>query len=80
VTPFAVEAGQIFEVVWVGLLAGVAITAAYSFVVLGTGGYAEARRAGRGGAAIGWAVVAFVAFAAFVAGVVYGVHIMLTKG
>ena len=34
---FAVEVGQIFEVIWVGLVAGVGITTAYSFVVLGTG-------------------------------------------
>ena len=74
-----IDGGQLFQVVWVGLLAGVAITAAYSFVVLGTGGYAEARRAGRGGAAFGWAVVAVVAFAVFALGLAYGVHIMLNK-
>ena len=75
----AVDAGELFQVVWVGLLAGVGITAAYSFVVLGSGGYAEARRAGRGGAAFGWAVVAVVAFAVFALGLAYGVHIMLNK-
>ena len=78
-TVLAVDAGQLFQVVWVGLLAGVGITGAYSFVVLGTGSYAEARRAGRGGAAFGWAVVAIVAFAVFVLGLVYGVSIMLNK-
>jgi hypothetical protein len=76
---FAVDAGELFQVVWVGLLAGVGITGAYSFVVLGTGSYAEARRAGRGGAAFGWAVVAIVAFAVFVLGLVYGVSVMLNK-
>ena len=69
--------GNVFEVVWVGLLAGVGITAAYSFVVLGSGQYAEARRAGHSG--IGWAAVALLAFLVFVGGVVYGVHIMLSK-
>ena len=49
-----VEVGQIFEVIWVSLVAGVGITMAYSFVVLGTGRSAEARRAGRGGAAIAY--------------------------
>jgi hypothetical protein len=71
--------GDIFEIVWVGLLAGVGITGAYSFVVLGSGNYSEARRAHERGAAVGWAAVAVVAFLVFVVGVVYGVHIMLSK-
>jgi hypothetical protein len=75
----AVDAGELFQVIWVGLLAGVGITGAYSFVVLGSGGYAEARRAGRGGAAFGWAVVAIVAFAVFALGLAYGVSVMLNK-
>jgi hypothetical protein len=33
----AVEIGQLFEVVWVSIVAGVGVTTAYSFVVLGTG-------------------------------------------
>jgi hypothetical protein len=72
-----VELGQIFEVIWVGLLAGVGITTAYSFVVLGSGGYAEARRTGRRG--IGWAALAVLAFVIFIAGMVVGVKIMLSK-
>jgi hypothetical protein len=66
---------DILEVVWVGLLAGVGITTAYSFVVLGTG---EARRA-EGAAAVGWAVLAVIALLVFAGGVIYGVHIMLSK-
>ena len=74
---FAVEVGQIFEVIWVGLLAGVGITTAYSFVVLGSGSYAEARRAGRSG--IGWAALTAIALAIFFAGMVFGVKTMLSK-
>ena len=66
-----------FEVVWVGLLAGVGITTAYSFVVLGTGGYAEARRTGRRG--YGWAALGLFAFIVFIAGMVFGVQTMLSK-
>jgi hypothetical protein len=77
VTVLAVEIGKLVDVIWVGLVAGVGITAAYSFVVLGTGGYAEARRAGRGG--FGWAALAVIALSVFVAGVVLGVKIMLSK-
>jgi len=75
----AVDAGQLAQVVWVSLLAGVGITAAYSFVVLGSARSAEARRAGNSGAATGYAVLAAVMLCVFAGGVVYGVHIMLSK-
>jgi hypothetical protein len=75
----AVEAGDIFEVIWVSIVAGVFVTVAYSLVVVGTARSAEARRGGRGSAALGYATLAVIAFAAFAATVVYGVHIMLTK-
>jgi hypothetical protein len=74
----AVKAGDIFEVVWVSLVAGVFVTAAFSFVVLGSARSAEARRSGQRSALL-WEGVAVVAFAAFAAAVVFGVHTMLTK-
>jgi hypothetical protein len=75
----AVDAGQLLDVVWVSLLAGVGITTAYSFVVLGSGRSAEARRAGRSGAALGYAALAVVMLCVFAGAVVYGVHVMLSK-
>jgi hypothetical protein len=75
----AVEAGDIFEVIWVSLIAGVFVTVAYSLVVLGSARSAEARRNGAGTAATVWAGVAVLAFAAFAAAVVFGVHTMLSK-
>jgi hypothetical protein len=74
-----VEVGQIFEVIWVSLVAGVGLTAAYSFVVLGTGRSAEARRTGRGGVALVYGAVALAALAVCAAMVVLGVQIMLSK-
>jgi hypothetical protein len=74
-----VDAGQLFEVVWVSLLAGVGITAAYSFVVLGGARSVQARRAGNSSASIGYAALAVVMFLLFAAAVVFGVHIMLSK-
>ena len=76
---FAAEAGQIVEVIWVGLIAGVGITAAFSFAVLGMAGSAEARRAGRRGAVLGYGALAMLSLAVFAGGVVLGVHIMLSK-
>ena len=75
----AVEAGDILEVIWVSLIAGVFVSVAYSCVVLGSARSAEARRNGHGTAVLVWGGVAVLAFALFAAAVVYGVHIMLAK-
>jgi hypothetical protein len=70
---------DIWNVVWVSLLAGIGITAAYSFVVVGWGRSAEARRAGSVGAAVAYAALAILFLAIFAAGVALAVKIMLTK-
>jgi hypothetical protein len=74
-----VELGQIVEVIWVSILAGVGITAAYSFVVLGMGRSAAARRAGNTGAAIGYGALAALFLIVFVGGFALAVEIMLSK-
>jgi hypothetical protein len=79
VIPAAVEIGQLVEVIWVSVLAGVGITTAYSFVVLGTGKSAEARRTGRRGAALGYAGLAALFLLLFAAAVVFAVQVMLRK-
>jgi uncharacterized membrane protein YjgN (DUF898 family) len=75
----ALEAGDIVEVIWVSLLAGIVVTISYSLVIFGGARWAEARRAGTSAAAIAWAGLAVLAFAAFAGTVVFGVHIMLAK-
>jgi tetrahydromethanopterin S-methyltransferase subunit D len=74
-----VEVSHLFEVVWVSLAAGVFVTAAFSFVVLGSARSAEARRTGRGAASIAFAALALLAFLAFAAVVVFGVNVMVSK-
>jgi hypothetical protein len=75
----AVEAGDILEVIWVSLVAGVFVSSAFSVVVLGSARSAEARRGGNGTSALVWGALAILAFAAFAAAVAFGVHIMLSK-
>ena len=75
----AVNVGDLVEVVWVSVLAGVGVTLTFSLVVLGSGRSEQARRTGRDGAAIAYATLAGVAFLVFVAGLVAGVNIMLAK-
>jgi hypothetical protein len=74
-----VKAGDIFEVVWVSLLAAIIVSTAYSFVVLGMARSADAARRGDGTVALAYAGLAVVAFTVFAATVVMGVNIMLSK-
>jgi hypothetical protein len=78
-TVFAVDGHLLWQVVWVSLVAGVGISALFSFVIVGAARAGDARRAGHGGAAVGWAVLAVVAFALFAVGVVLGVQAMVQK-
>ena len=75
-----VKAGDIVEVVCVSLAAAVIVSTTYSFVVLGMARSADAARRGDGTVALAYAGLAVVAFAVFVATVVIGVNIMLSKG
>jgi hypothetical protein len=75
----AIDVGQIAQVIWVSVLAGVGITAAYSLVVLGSARSLQSRRSGQSGAAIAYAGLAVLIFCLFAAAVAYGVHIMLSK-
>ena len=80
-TPFAaVEVSELLDVVWVSLLAGVTVTALFSFVVLASGKSSEARRSGRASAATAYVSLAALAFVLFAALVVFGVNVMLSKG
>jgi hypothetical protein len=72
--------GDILEVIVVSLVAGIGITAAYSFVVLGVGRSAEARRSGEGGTAVAFGALAAFFLIVFLGGFVFAIEIMLTKG
>jgi len=75
-----VQLSHLLEVVWVSIVAGIFVTVAFSFVVLGGARSSDARRAGHGGAALVFAGLAVVAFLAFAAAVAFGVNVMLSKG
>jgi hypothetical protein len=76
---FAVDGHLIWQVVYVSLLAGLAISALFSFVILGAVRAGDARRAGRGSAAVAYAALGLVAFVLFAVGVVLGVQAMVQK-
>ena len=76
---FAVDTHLLWQVIWVSLVAGVGISTLFSIVIAGGVRAADARRAGDGSAAFGYALLAVVAFLLFAAGVAFGVHVMVTK-
>jgi hypothetical protein len=78
-TVFAVDGHLLWQVVWVSLVAGLGISLLFSFVILGAARAGEARRAGRGGAAIAYAALGLTAFVLFAVGVVLGVQAMVEK-
>jgi hypothetical protein len=78
-TVFAVDTHLLWQVVRVSVLAGIGISALFSFVILGTARAGEARRSGRDGAALVYAALAALTFAVFAVGVVLGVQAMVTK-
>jgi hypothetical protein len=75
----AIDTGALIQVVWASLLAGIGVTLTFSLVVLGSTRSAAARRRGSDGAALAYGVLAALALGAFVAGVIFGLIIMLSK-
>ena len=75
----AVEFNQLLDVIWISLVAGIVVTAAFGFVVRESARSAEARRAGESGSAALHATLAVLFFVAFAAFVVVGLVIMLRK-
>jgi len=71
--------GQLVQVVWVSVVAGVGITTAYALVVLGSARSVQARRAGDTAGAVRHGALAVLMFLLFAAAVIIGVHIMLSK-
>jgi hypothetical protein len=75
----AIDVGQLAQLVWVSLLAGIGITIVYALVVRGSARSLQARRTGDTGSAVRHGAVAIVLFCIFAAAVVLGVHVMLSK-
>jgi hypothetical protein len=71
-----VDWDAILQVIWVSLLAGVGVTAAYGFALLGTVRALESGRAGHGAGAVAYAVVGVLGFAVVVGAIVFGILIL----
>jgi hypothetical protein len=71
-----VDWDALLQVIWVSLLAGVGVTAAWGFALLGTTRALESGRDGRAGGVVAYAVVAVIGLATVVAAVVFGIVIL----
>ena len=70
---------DILQLIGVSLVAGIGITGSYSFVVLGVGRSAEARRSGSSRACVAYGAMAAFFLLVFAVAVVLAVKTMLTK-
>jgi len=74
-----VEPRELLQVVWVSLVAGIAVTAIFSLALLGSARSAELRRNGREAGAVAYGALAVVAGLAFLAGVVLAVKLLIGR-
>jgi hypothetical protein len=73
-----VDWDAILEVIWVSLLAGVGVTAAWGFALLGATRALEYGRAGRSGEAVVYGVIGVAGLATMIGAVVFGIVILTT--
>jgi hypothetical protein len=71
-----VDWDALLQVIWVSLVAGVGVTAAWGFALLGSTRALELGRAGRVGEAAIYGVVGLAGLVAVVAAIVFGIVIL----
>jgi hypothetical protein len=71
-----VDWDALLQVIWVSLLAGVGVTGAYGFALLGYNRALESGRDGRLGGAVSYAVVGVVGFAIVAGAIIFGIVIL----
>jgi len=81
VTPLAeiVSVHDLVTVLWTSSVAGIGVTAAYAFAILGGARAVDLTRSGRSAEAAVFGVFCALALAAVAAAVVYGIVIMTNK-
>lgn len=72
-----VDWDAILQVIWVSLLAGVGVTAAWAFALLGASRSIEHGRDGSGGAAVAYALLGIAGLATVIGAIVFGIVILI---
>ncbi|MET0761231.1 MAG: hypothetical protein ABWZ63_02730 [Thermoleophilaceae bacterium] len=71
-----VDTGDLLEVIWVSLAAGIGVTAVYGLAIVGATRAIELGRAGRSGEAALFGALGVIAMAAVVGAVVLGIVVL----
>ena len=74
-----VDVGELLDVVWTSLVAGIGVCAVFSLAIVGFARAIDMRRDGQAAAASAYVALMVVAFAVVVAVVVFGVVVMTSK-
>lgn len=74
-----VDTGDLLEVVWVSLVAGIGVTAAFGLAIVGSSRATELGREGRPGEALLFGAMGALAMAAVIAAIVYGIVVLTDK-
>jgi hypothetical protein len=75
----SIDWGTIGELLWAGPAAAIAVSLAYSLLILGVARASDARREGAAGVAALYGTLAVVAAAAFFGMVVFGITVIASK-
>jgi hypothetical protein len=74
-----VDVGDLLQVVWVSLAAGLGVTAAFAVAIVGGTRAVELGRHGRGAEAAIFAIAGIVAMAAVVAAIAIGIAVLINQ-
>jgi hypothetical protein len=75
----AIDAGQLFELVWAAAIAGIAVAICFSLVIIGAARAEDCRRNRRGGSATAYAALSLVAGAMFLGIAVFAISVITAK-
>ena len=74
-----VDVGKLIELVWASAIAGVAVAACFSLVIIGVARAEDCRRHRRAGSATAYAALSAVSALLFLGGVAFGIAVIATK-
>lgn len=78
-TTAAIDLGQLLQLAWASVAAGIAVAVCFSLVIVGAARAEDCRRNRRTGSATGYALLSVVAGVAFIGIAVFAISIVTTK-
>ncbi len=75
----AIDTGKLLELVWASVLAGMAVAACFSLIIIGFARAEDCRRNRRAGSATAYATLSVVAALVFLGIVAFGISVITAK-